>query len=474
MSRLSNLQDLEVWFLVGSQHLYGDDVLAQVEANGKAIATQLNQGLDLDCQLVYKSVITDATRASEILNQASSSDKCLGVIVWMHTFSPAKMWINGLKNLTKPLLHLHTQMESALPWSGIDMNYMNLHQSAHGDREFGFICTRLGLRRKVLVGHWSSEQLQNAISDWTRAALAVHDAHRLRIARLGDNMREVAVTEGNQVSAQIQFGFAVDGYGLGELVTWLDQVESAEVDALLDEYQATYQMYVERSHPSLVEAARIELGLRHFLSDRGCAAFTTTFENLHGLHQLPGIAVQRLMYDGFGFGAEGDWKTAALLRAIKVMCQGRPGGTSFMEDYTYHLPKGEETVLGAHMLEVCPSITRDQPICAVHPLSIGGKADPARLIFTGNSGTAVNVCLVQFDRDCVLIANEVEAIKPPHDLPHLPVARVMWKPKPDLQTAAERWIRAGGSHHTCYSQALSLAILKDWAEMTDTALEIIR
>jgi L-arabinose isomerase len=391
----------------------------------------------------------------------------------MHTFSPAKMWISGLRQLNKPLLHFHTQFNRDIPWSGIDMDFMNLNQSAHGDREFGYICSRLRLERKVVVGHWQEKEVVNAIGVWSRAAMAALDARSLKIARFGDNMRDVAVTEGNKVSAQIKLDYQVHGYGVGDLAHAVGEVPEKQVNALVKQYGDEYKASAKvLSSPSVREAARIEAGMRNFLEKGGFKAFTTTFEDLHGLIQLPGLAVQRLMADGYGFGAEGDWKTSALVRSMKVMAQGLTGGTSFMEDYTYHLDPKNTSVLGAHMLEVCPSIAAGRPTLEVHPLGIGGKSDPARLIFKTSLGNAVAASMVEMGDRFRLIVNTMKVVECP-PMPRLPVASVLWKPDPDLKTAATAWIYAGGAHHTSFSQALTAEHLEDFASMAGIELVLI-
>lgn len=464
-----DLKQYEVWFITGSQHLYGDETLQQVEAHSKQMVDALNQTEQIPCRIVFKPVLTNQEAITKLCLEANSAENCIGLITWMHTFSPAKMWINGLKRLQKPFVHLHTQFNRDIPWQEIDMDFMNLNQSAHGDREFGFIVTRLGIDRKVVVGHWQDPEVEQELAGWMRAALGWHELQNVKIARFGDNMREVAVTEGNKVGSQVQFGFAVDGYGLGDLVEVLNQVEENEVQELLAEYDRTYQMMDSlkpggEHRDALAEQARLELAIEKFLKQGGYTGFTTTFENLHGLKQLPGFAVQRLMNKGYGFGAEGDWKTAALLRMMKVMAAGLKGGTSFMEDYTYHLEPGKMQILGAHMLEVCESIAADQPVLEIHPLSIGGKADPVRSIFTAPPGPAVAVTLVDLGHRYRMIVNEVEVVEP-EDLPKLPVARALWVPKPDLKTAAAAWILAGGAHHTSFSQALTVQNMVDFAEI---------
>ena len=460
---------LEAWFFTGSQHLYGPEALERVRANSEAVVAGLNGSGALPVRVVFKAVLTTPEEISAALREADRAPNCIGVIAWMHTFSPGKMWIGGLSRLRRPLCHLHTQMERDIPWSTIDMDFMNLNQSAHGGREFGHICTRLGIERKVVVGHWGEPAVQERVAVWLRAAAAWHDSQGMRIARIGDNMRQVAVTEGDKVEAELRFGYAVNGYGPGDLVAHVEAAEETAVDALCEEYADSYLMMAEllpggARHSSLREAARIELGLRSFMADGGFHAFTDTFENLHGLRQLPGIAAQRLMADGFGFGAEGDWKHAALVRSMKVMAHGLPGGTSFMEDYTYHLEPGGRAVLGAHMLEICPTIAAHTPSCEVHPLGIGGREDPVRLVFDAAAGPAVNATVVDLGDRFRMVVGEVEAVEPPA-LPKLPVARALWEPRPDLETAAAAWIHAGGAHHTGFSLALTAEHLEDFAAM---------
>ncbi len=422
-------------------------------------------------KIVCKPVMTGGDSIHQLCLDANGSRNCVGLITWMHTFSPARMWIAGLRVLDKPLLHLHTQFNKELPWSDIDMDFMNLNQSAHGDREFGFIGTRMRLKRKVVVGFWQDAAVHAEIGVWTRAACAWNDTQRLKVARFGDNMRNVAVTEGDKVDAEINLCYAVNGYGVGDLVHHLEQVTDCEIEKLTSQYDEEYEVTPSlrlggTQRQALLEAAKIEVGLRHFLEETGSNAFTDTFEDLHGLAQLPGIAVQRLMVDGYGFGAEGDWKTAALLRALKVMSHGLKGGTSFMEDYTYHLRDGGQ-VLGAHMLEVCPSIAEATPTVEIHPLSIGGKADPVRLVFTASSGSALNASVIDLGNRFRLIVNQVNLVPPEHPLPKLPVARAIWIPEPNLKIAATAWILAGGAHHTALSRALSPQHIEDFAEMAD-------
>jgi L-arabinose isomerase len=470
---IPSLKQSEVWFVTGSQHLYGPETLRQVEENSKKIACGLDQSPQVPCRVVFKPVVKTADEISALLAEANVARDCAGLVLWMHTFSPAKMWIGGLTGLQKPWLHLHTQFNRDLPWGSIDMDFMNLNQAAHGDREFGFVGARLRLSRKVVVGHWQDEEVHDRVGAWARAACGWAETRCLKVARFGDNMREVAVTEGNKVSAQRQFGYSVNGYGVGDLVAQVERVGDSEVDAVVRQYREQYDVRTGDGQASLREQARIEAGLRAFLQKGGFGAFTTTFEDLHGLAQLPGLAVQRLMAEGYGFGAEGDWKTAALVRALKVMSSGLPGGTSFMEDYTYHLdPKGPK-VLGAHMLEVCASIAEGRPSLEVHPLGIGGKADPARLVFNVAAGPALNASMVDLGNRFRLVVNAVDVVPPDAALPKLPTARAVWVPRPSLMVAAAAWIHAGGAHHTAFSQALTPEHLEDYAAMAGIELVLI-
>jgi L-arabinose isomerase len=467
---VKDLKTLEAWFVTGSQHLYGEKTLRQVDLDSREIVSALDQSSEIPVKIVFKPVLTTAEAILALCREANNAGHCIGLITWMHTFSPAKMWIGGLKTLSKPFMHLHTQYNRDIPWDSIDMDFMNLNQSAHGGREFGFIGSRLRMERKVVVGHWSNPEVQRKTGVWLRAAAAWYDWQGGKVARFGDNMREVAVTEGNKVSAQIQFGYGVSGFGVGDLVARVNEVQDPELDGLLQEYESAYQLPPEAGEggslrDSLKEAARIELGMRHFLEEGGFFAFTTTFEDLHGLSQLPGLAVQRLMADGYGFGAEGDWKTAALVRAMKVMGLGLKGGCSFMEDYTYHLHPDGMKVLGAHMLEICPSISEGRAALEVHPLGIGGKADPARLVFDVASGPGVNASLMDMGDRFRLLVNPCKVVPPDAPLPKLPVARVVWQPEPSLEIAAGAWILAGGAHHTGFSMAVSAEYLEDFSEM---------
>jgi L-arabinose isomerase len=466
------LSQLEVWFVTGSQHLYGAKALAQVAAHSQQIAASLSADQSMPFAVVFKPVQTTPEEVRGLCREASNAPKCIGLILWMHTFSPAKMWISGLKSLTKPFLHLHTQFNRELPWSSIDMDFMNLNQAAHGDREFGFITARLRLARKVVVGFWQDPDTVSEIATWIRAAAGWHESQNLKVARFGDNMREVAVTEGDKVAAEAQLGYSVNGFGVGDLVARMNQVTDAEIDQLVAEYREAYSLAKKHDRPDAIRtAAKIELGLRAFLEEGGFGAFTDTFQDLHGLDQLPGIAVQRLMADGYGFGAEGDWKTAALVRTMKVMAQGLPGGTSFMEDYTYDFA-GIPKVLGSHMLEVCPSLAADKPALEVHPLGIGGKPDPVRLVFTAPGGPGIVASLVDMGNRFRMIVNQVDVIQPEQPLPNLPVARAIWHPQPSLKIAAAAWIYAGGAHHTSLSQALTMDHLADFAEIA--GIELIR
>jgi L-arabinose isomerase len=474
----SVMDDLEVWLVTGSQHLYGPEVLEQVAADARVIAACLDERPEVPVRVVARPVVSTPEAIAGTLRDADQSATCVGVIAWMHTFSPAKMWIAGLTELRKPLAHLHTQFNRDLPWSSIDMDFMNLNQSAHGDREFAFIQTRLRRARKTIVGHWEDPVVAGKLGSWSRAAVGWHESHRLRIARFGDNMREVAVTEGDKVEAQARLGFSVNGFGVADLIAAVEDAPEGNVDELVEAYEESYDVdpalcHGGDRHDELRTAARIEAGLRCFLGDGGFGAFTDTFEDLGTLRQLPGIGVQRLMADGFGFGAEGDWKAAALVRILKVMGEGLPGGTSFMEDYTYHLGGPVPEVLGAHMLEVCPSIAGGRPSCEIHPLSIGGKSDPVRLVFDAAPGPAVVLGLADLGDRFRLIANAVDLVEPDAPLPKLPVARAVWRPQPDLATAAEAWLTAGGPHHTALTTALGLDVIHDFAEIAGTELVAI-
>jgi len=475
---MNDLKRLKVWFVTGSQPLYGRAVLQQVAAHAQQVVRALDAAPAVPAKLICTPVVKTPEEITALCQQANTAADCLGLITWCHTFSPAKMWIPGLKLLRKPLCHLHTQFNRDLPWSTLDMDFMNLNQAAHGDREHGFILSRMRRNRKVVVGHWQEAAVHQQLGAWCRAAAAWADWQGAKFCRFGDNMREVAVTEGDKVAAQVQLGFAVNGYGVGDLVQRVNAVPDAAIGKLVREYQRAYQMAADlrpggARHEAVRQAARIELGLRAFLKEGGFKGFTTTFEDLHGLTQLPGLAVQRLMAEGYGFGAEGDWKTAALVRALKVMSTGLAGGTSFMEDYTYHLAPRRRLVLGAHMLEICPSIARGKPALQVHPLSIGGKADPARLVFDAAPGAAVNAALIDLGNRFRLLVNEVDVVPPAQPLPKLPVARALWIPRPNLSMAAAAWLYAGGAHHTAFSQAVTTEMLEDFAGMAGLELVVI-
>jgi L-arabinose isomerase len=477
-SIIPDLADFEVWFLTGSQGLYGEDTLRQVAEQSQAIARMLDDAGDIPVRVVWKPVLKDSASIRRAAIEANASDKTIGVIAWMHTFSPAKMWITGLDLLRKPLLHLHTQANVELPWADLDMDFMNLNQAAHGDREFGYIQTRLGVARKTVVGHASNPAVTAKIGTWSRAAAGWAATHDLKLARFGDNMRFVAVTEGDKTEAELQFGVQVNTWGVNDLADAVDAASEQDVDALVEEYEQSYDVAPElrrgaERHDSLRYGARIELGLRSFLEAGDFGAFTTSFEDLGALRQLPGLAVQRLMADGYGFGAEGDWKTAVLVRAAKVMGAGLPGGASLMEDYTYHLVPGEEVILGAHMLEVCPSLTTSRPRLEIHPLGIGGREDPVRLVFDTDAGPGIVVALSDMRDRFRLVANVVEVVALPHPLPKLPVARAVWKPEPDLATSAAAWLTAGAAHHTVMSTQVGLEVFEDFAEIAKNELVVI-
>jgi L-arabinose isomerase len=475
---MKNLTIPEIWYVTGSQHLYGSKTLRQVEKNSKKIVAGLSASRSIPYKIVFKSVLKTAEEIRALLLEANHSPQCAGLILWMHTFSPSKMWIGGLSALRKPFLHLHTQFNRDLPWSTIDMDFMNLNQSAHGDREAGFLHTRMRLGRKIVVGHWTDKEVQQRIGAWMRSAHAWHDMQGAKFARFGDNMRQVAVTEGDKVSAELKFGMSVNGYGVSELVRHVKAVSDASVVKLCSQYEEQY--CVSKSlrrggnrHQSLQEGARIELGLRSFLQEGGFRGFTTTFEDLFGLRQLPGLAVQRLMADGYGFGAEGDWKTCVLLRAMKVMAHDLPGGTSFMEDYTYHLNPSKHQVLGSHMLEICESIAKAKPSLEIHPLGIGGKEDPVRLVFDAPAGRAINASIIDLGNRFRLLVNEIKVVRPPKPLPKLPVARAVWECRPDFKTACAAWILAGGAHHTGFSYSVTAEHMEDFARIAGVELVVI-
>ncbi|MBD8071045.1 L-arabinose isomerase [Bacillus sp. PS06] len=469
-------KNYEFWFVTGSQHLYGPETLVEVAEHSKVITEGINSSEEISYKIVFKPVLTTPDDIRALCMEANHDENCAGIITWMHTFSPAKMWIAGLTALQKPLLHLHTQFNRDIPWDSIDMDFMNTNQSAHGDREYGFIGARLGISRKVVVGYWEDQEVLEKIGTWTRTAVAVNESKHLKIARFGDNMREVAVTEGDKVEAQIKFGWSINGYGIGDLVQRINDVSEEELNNLMKEYEETYEFTPEGLvegpvRDSIKEQAKIELGLKGFLEEGNFGGFTTTFEDLHGMKQLPGLAVQRLMEQGYGFGGEGDWKTSALVRLMKIMAGNE--GTSFMEDYTYHFEPGNELVLGSHMLEICPTIAVTRPRLEVHPLGIGGKEDPARMVFDGASGAALNASIIDMGNRFRLIVNEVEAVKLEEEMPNLPVARVLWKVEPSLKDGVEAWIHAGGAHHTGFSFKVTTEQLQDFAEMTGIECVVI-
>lgn len=473
-----DLKKFEVWFITGSQHLYGAETLALVAEHSREIAGGLSEAAGIPVRVMFKPVVKTAEEIFAVMKAANAAEDCVGVIAWMHTFSPAKMWIRGLNILQKPLLHLHTQYNRDIPWGSIDMDFMNLNQSAHGDREFGFMMSRMRIERKVVVGHWEDTEVHKEIGVWCRAACGWHDWQGARFVRFGDNMRNVAVTEGDKVEAEMQFGFSVNTYGIGDLVEVIAEVSEEEVSHLLGIYEEEYELADSlredgSRRQSLADAARMEAGLRHFLEEGGYKGFSDTFEDLHGMKQLPGIAAQRLMAEGYGFAGEGDWKTAALVRAMKVMGSGLEGGNAFMEDYTYHFDPENSMVLGSHMLEVDASLACGTPSCEIHPLGIGGKEDPVRLVFNVKGGAALNASVVDMGNRFRLVVNEVEGLDPVAELPQLPVARVLWRPYPGMKEGCAAWILAGGAHHTCYSQNLTTEHMQDFAEMAGVECVVI-
>ncbi len=474
--KMINIKQFEIWFVTGSQHLYGEETLRQVAAHSEEIAKHLDSHAPV--KIVFRPTVKTPEEITSVCREASASENCIGIIAWMHTFSPAKMWITGLNLLTKPLLHLHTQYNRDIPFAEIDMDFMNLNQSAHGDREFGFMVTRMRKKRKVVVGHWQSTEVIRQINNWCRVAVGKHEMNHLKLVRFGDNMRHVAVTEGDKVAAQSKFGLEVNTHGVGDLVKVIHAISDAEINALIKEYEEVYPMMPSLSQngamrSSLIEAARIELGIKAFLEDGGYGAYTNTFEDLHGMRQLPGIGSQRMMAAGYGYGGEGDWKTSAMVRVMKVMASGLHGGNSFMEDYTYHFDPANPMVLGSHMLEICPTITSGKVNCEVHPLGIGGKEDPVRLVFNADKGEALNVSLIDLGNRFRLIVNEVTAHEVNQEFPKLPTARALWTPKPGMETGCQAWILAGGAHHTVYSQNLTTEQIEDFADMFDVEVVVI-
>ena len=471
----TDLSDHTVWFLTGSQNLYGEETLRQVAEQSQQIAAQLADSEGMPVRVEWQPVLTGPDSIRRAALDANSDDSVIGVIAWMHTFSPAKMWIGGLEALAKPLLHLHTQANVALPWSTIDFDFMNLNQAAHGDREFGYLQSRLRIARKTVVGHVSNPDVVDRIGVWARAAAGWAAAHRLKLARFGDNMRYVAVTEGDKTEAEVRLGVQVNTWGVNELADAVHGAADSEIDALVAEYEDSYDVVPElrrggERHDSLRYGAAIELGLRSFLEAGDFGGFTTTFEDLGALRQLPGLAVQRLMAEGYGFGAEGDWKTAILVRVACVMGAGLPGGASLMEDYTYHLVPGEEKILGAHMLEVGPSLTTSTPSLQIHPLGIGNREDPVRLVFDADPGPAMVTALMDMGDRFRLTANIVEVVPPDEPIPNLPVARAVWKPQPDFATSAGAWLIAGGAHHAAMTTQVGIEALTDFAEIAGIEL----
>lgn len=473
-----DFKEFEIWFITGSQHLYGEETLRKVDEHSQEIANHFDNSRAISVKVVFKPVVKTPEEILATLRAANSSKNCVGIITWMHTFSPSKMWINGLNELQKPLLHLHTQFNRDIPFAQIDMDFMNLNQSAHGDREFGHILAKMNIRRKTVVGHWQDEEVLESINVWSRVAVAANEMKSLKVARFGDNMREVAVTDGDKVAAQMKFGFSVNTHPVGDLVGFINKVSQLEIDSLIEEYNSNYTVAPTlkkegKQCNSLIEAARIELGIKAFLEEGNFGAYTDTFEDLHGMRQLPGIASQRLMAAGYGFGGEGDWKTAALLRIMKIMASGMKGGNSFMEDYTYHFDPKNPMVLGSHMLEICPTLTSGEVSCEVHPLGIGGKEDPVRLVFNGDAGSAMNVSLVDMGDKFRLIVNTVQGLEVTEKFPKLPTARVLWRPEPSMKEGLKRWLEAGGAHHTVYSQNLTVEYMEDFARMFDLEMVLI-
>lgn len=460
-----SMQDYSFWLLVGTQYLYGEDTFVDINAHAQAIASALTNSKYVPCKVVAKPCLKNAAEITDVITQANADPACAGVITWMHTFSPSKMWIRGLNILSKPYLHINTQFNRDIPWDSIDMDFMNLNQSAHGDREHGYIAARMRLARKVVAGHWEDELFQQKVGRWMRSAVGAIESRKLRVLRISDNMRNVAVTDGDKIEAQIKLGWQVDHYGVGDIIRMTEAVTESEIDAQMAEYEKYYTMDTDNIDAVRYQA-REEVAIQKFMEQEGFGAFQTNFEDLQGLRQLPGLAAQDLMRQGYGFGAEGDWKLAALTRVMKLMAEGLDGGTAFMEDYTYHFEPGNEMLLGAHMLEVCPTIAAERPKIQVHPLGIGDREDPARLVFKSQPGPAIVTTLVDMGDRLRMIVNDVECKEQLHDMPKLPVAGVLWAPKPCLQTSAEAWIYAGGAHHSVLSYALTPDIMRDFAEIT--------
>ena len=459
---MKTLKNYEFWFVVGSQFLYGPEVLATVEARAREMVEKLNRGGKLPCKLVFRTIVKTPEEATEAVKAANCDDRCVGIVTWCHTFSPSKMWLNGLKLLQKPWCHFVTQYNRSIPDKGIDMDFMNLNQAAHGDREHGFIGARLRMTRKVIAGHWQDADVIARLASWMRVAVGVAFSRSLKVMRFGDNMRNVAVTEGDKVGVQEVMGWQVNTWPVGKLAETIRKVSEKEVDALVKEYGKLYTV-ATKNLAAIRYQAKEEIAMKKLLDAEGCGAFANTFEDLYGMEQLPGLASQRLMAQGYGYGAEGDWKVSAMTAVMKAMSEGQKGGTAFMEDYTYELAKGKELSLGAHMLEVCPSIAAAKPRIEVHPLGIGGKADPARLVFEGRAGKAIVVSLVDMGGRLRMIVQDIECVKPIYKMPNLPVARVMWKAMPNLKTGVECWITAGGAHHTTLSYDVTAEQMHDFA-----------
>ena len=458
------MENKEFWFVVGSQFLYGPEVLDTVAERAAEMAESMSASGKLPCKLVYKATVKTDAEITEIMKAANRAEDCLGVVTWCHTFSPSKMWIHGLGLLQKPWCHLATQYNRRIPNEAIDMDFMNLNQAAHGDREHGFIGARIRLPRKIIAGYWQDAPVLEELGAWMRSAIGYDFSHKLRIVRFGDNMRDVAVTEGDKVEAQIKLGWQVDYWPVGHLVETMDELTEAEVDAQMDEYRARYDFATD-DIATVRYQAKEEAAMRKILAREGAQAFINNFQDLYGMEQLPGLASQNMMADGIGYGGEGDWKVSGMTAIMKKMAEGLEGGTLFMEDYTYDLEPGNEISLGAHMLEVCPSIAAEKPRIEIHPLGIGGKNPPARLVFEGKAGPGIVVSLIDMGGRLRMIIQDIEVIKPTLDMPNLPVARVMWKPAPDLLTGVKCWIAAGGAHHTVLSTAVSAQMMMDWAEM---------
>jgi len=454
------------WMLVGSQFLYGPETLKQVEEHARAMADGINQSEAVPCKVIYKETVKTSGEITKLIREANADESCAGIITWMHTFSPSKMWINGLGLLQKPYLHLHTQFNRNIPDAEIDMDFMNLNQSAHGDREHGFIGARMRIARKIVVGYWQDDNVQKQIGGWMRSAVGYAVSKNLKVVRFGDNMRNVAVTEGDKVEVQMRLGWEVNTWPVGDLVQEMEAVAETEIDALIKDYEENYQIATD-DMDAVRYQAREEIAIRRILDREGAGAYTNTFEDLHGMKQLPGLASQRLMEQGYGYGGEGDWKVSAMTHIVKKMTEGLNLGTSFMEDYTYDLEPGNELSLGAHMLEVCPTLAADKPRIEVHPLGIGDREPPARLVFEGKAGPAIVISLVDMGGRLRLIVQDIEAVEPIYKMPNLPVARVMWKAMPDLITGAHAWILAGGAHHTVLTYDADAEMMEDWAEMMD-------